>query len=163
MSKPSSIRAPVVGAAGTNRRNRRRRQAARRGDRPYFRAKAALDATFRLIGRTERTIASSEWCAAERPVRTCNDLHNASARLVAASQKLGCAARRLAEVNKCILREPERSLEAPGPLTFTTECWVLAAGLLQQTSDRLVDLQEAVLAGLESGELVPEPESAPRE
>ena len=158
------MRAPVRDAVGARRRNRRRREAAPRAGwvRPLFRAQCALDTTTRLVDRTLSEIASSEQCAHLRPVRTTKDLHNASARLVAASQKLQTAARKLAEVNEWILREPERSRHAPPLLVCATECWVDTAELLQDAADQLVSLQQAVLEGLESGELVPEPESAPR-
>lgn len=167
MSTVSSMRASAREAAGARRRiNRRCEQLARRAGwvRPIFRAAAALDATMRLIDRTQRTIASSECCAAERPIQTSKDLQYASDRLIQASQKLECARRKLAQVREYAMREPERSLAVPALLLDVTQKWVDMAGLLQDTADQLFDLHEEVLEGIVSGELVPEqdPQHAPR-
>ena len=162
------MRAPSSGAVGTRCQNRLRERLARCAGwiRPYFRAAAAIDTTMRLIDRTQRTIASSERCAHVRPIRASKDLQHASDRLMAATQKLDCAWRKLALMNERAIREPERSGPVPALLLDATETWVETATLLRDTADQLFNLHEDVLHGIESGELVPEqepePERAPR-
>ncbi len=107
--------------------------------------------------------AESERCAHLRPVRTWRDLHNISALLITASRKLECAARKLAQIQESIVREPERSCGVPDVLVRATEMWVFTAELLRDTSNELFSLQADVLEALRSGVLMPEePEPAPR-
>ena len=79
---------------------------------------------------------------------------------MAATQKLGCAWRKLARVNECAIREPERSGAVPGLLLDATEMWVHTAERLRDTADQLFNLHTDVLEGIVSGELVPEQEPA---
>jgi hypothetical protein len=162
MMRPNRTQAPK-GAAGKCR-DRRRPQGRRRlaWVRPLRRAQRALDACVGLIDSALRTGAASERCADRTPIRASRGLHHASGQLVDASARLARAANALAATNECIAREPERALFAPELLIGVTERWVAVAQRLNEVADDVFVVHENVLSGLESGELIAEPEPVRR-
>jgi hypothetical protein len=156
MARTSSGSTPR-GATGNCRDPRRAKRGGRaEWVRPYRRIHHALNASVRLIQSTLRTVAVSERCAHRRPVRTALKLYGASDLLVIASARLRRAAEGLAQVNDCIARAPEHSAGVPALLVEATERFVSVAGWLTGAAGQVFGLQEDVLHGLETGELVPE-------
>lgn len=83
-------------------------------------------------------------------------------RLADATERLGRAARELAETNECIAREPERAFLAPDLLTGEAQRWLHVAARLEAVAGEVFALHENVLSGLATGTLVPEPQPDPR-
>jgi hypothetical protein len=162
MIRPNHVQAPK--SATGKCRDRRRPQGRRRlaWVRQFRRAQRALDACVALIDSSLRTAIASEHSLYGRPIRTSRDLHQASGCLVDASKQLGRAANALAETTQCMAREPERAAGAPELVLSESERWVHVAAYLQEASGEIFALHENVLGGLESGELVPEPEPVRR-
>jgi hypothetical protein len=162
MTRPNHAQA-LEDAAG-NCRNRRRPQGRRRlaWVRQFQRARRVLDTCVGLINSSVRTTAALERSFDQRPIRSSRDLHDVSGRLVDASARLGRAARELAETTKCIAREPEGAALAPDLITYETRRWINVAARLQAVAGEVFALHEDILGGLESGTLVPEPETVRR-
>lgn len=141
-------------------RNRHERGAA--WVRSFCRAYRALDASIRLADAALRDAVASRRRARRRPVQASRDLHEAEGLLVDALARLLRAARELAETNACIGREPETARFAPELLIVATARWVELSGRLNEAADVIFALHREVLAGLETGTLVPEREPADR-
>jgi hypothetical protein len=103
-------------------------------------------------------VADSEETAVLRPVRTTRKLDHASAQLITASRRLGRAAHALGQANDCIARHPERARGAPERMFAETWRFVQISAQLTNAMGEVFDLQEDVIAALEAGELVPEPD-----
>jgi hypothetical protein len=73
-----------------------------------------------------------------------------------ASARLTRAAQELAEATECIGRHPETAAGAPELLLQATERWVHVAETLGGVAEQMFGLQNDLLHGLETGELVPE-------
>lgn len=162
MTRPNRARAPK-GADGTCR-NRRRPQGERRPKwvRPFIRATRAITSSARLIDSTVLEVAATECHVHRRPVRTSQNLHEASGRLVGVWIRLYQAARDLVRANEYMARDPEHSAEVPELLAETTRSWIEVAERLGEVVDDLVTFQRDVLHSLETGMLVPEPSPAGR-
>jgi len=130
--------------------------------RPYCRAQRAINASIRLIGTTLRTVAKTERCAHRRPIHASRRLQEAGNLLVHASSQLVRAAKELVEVNACIAHEPDRTSGVPRLLAQATEHCAELTEWVEDASGNVLDLQEEVLLGLETGILVPEPPAGRR-
>lgn len=124
--------------------------------RPFRRAHRALDASVHLICRTLLTAGASSRRAHRRPIQSSRELAEASGLLIQASTRLNWAWRELAEASACAAREPGNAGEVTELLLAATERCVYMAGWLQESAEKVVTLQEDVLEGLRTGNLVPE-------
>ena len=126
--------------------------------RPLLRATRAIQASARLITSTVGKVHDCKRRAACRPISTSKNLHAASGKLVDASARLEWAMQYMAELNACIANDPKTPRDIPRLLTEATESWLFLTGWLVEVADDLFSLQNDVLEGLKTGELVPEPE-----
>lgn len=162
MANATSLGAPR-GAAGTCRRRRRLQRAARpEWVRAYRRVQQDLDASFGLIDWSYCAAEVSEKCAASRPVGTAQKLSSATRRLAAGTRRLLHAARELANAQECLERMPGCRDQGPELIALAAERWGKIAAFLEGTAAGVVALQLDVLAGLATGELVPEPATGRR-
>jgi hypothetical protein len=118
----------------------------------------ALDSSVRLIQSILCAVAESEECAVRRPVRATRKLDHASGQLRTVTRRLGRAAHALGQANACIARHPERSAGAPAKMIRATYRFVEVSAQLTGAAGEVWSLQEDVIAALEAGELVPEPD-----
>jgi hypothetical protein len=153
VTKAAHARAPK-GAC----RDRRRPQDGARPAwvRPFRRLQRCLDASVRLIGATVRTYDASQRHAHHRPIGTSLDLTRASRRLRDATARLERAALALAATSECVAREPEGAAGLPPMLCKEVERWIGVAQWLAEVADGVFTLHEDVLAGLETGQFLPE-------
>jgi hypothetical protein len=143
------------------------RRGVRRARRPLWvarlrRLNRAVAASSRMIDSTMEAIERASGHAAECPVRTTRELQRLSRRLSGASLRLSQAVRAMGDTSESMLREPERAGGAPRLLIDATARWARAALALDHTSAQLLSLQEEVLEGLCSGEIIPESDGTKR-
>lgn len=108
------------------------------------------------------TVTESLGHAAQCPARTSRDLHRASGRLIGASIRLQRAARSLRDTARCAAGDDGVAVEVPLLLRAATQRWMAAWQFLEATQEQLFLLHEGLVEGLETGELVPEPEKPAR-
>lgn len=165
MTKPGSARAPKGAVGGTCRRNRRRSPSARRPGwvRPYRRAQRAIDSAASVIFSTFDTVEGAGRCVERHPLRTARRLTSAVRRMTAASLRLIDARRELAAANEALGRAPEsQNGDAPELMELAAERCQAVATYIPIAVHEVLSAQLDVLAGLATGELVPERASGSR-
>ena len=151
------MRAPRKGAVGGCRRNRRHRGERPEWVRPYRRAQRALDASAGIIFATFDAAMQSEDGVKRRPVRCARRLNQAIRKMAHACLRVAVAARELNIARECLSRAPhEQSGHAPELLELVAERCQAVANYIPVAVAEAAAAQLSVLAGLESGELVPE-------
>lgn len=152
LSRPNHAQAPRR-ANGTCRNRRERRPA---WVRQLARANRAIRATVRLANKVLVAVARADGKVDHCPIHASRRMHEATAGLAEAAAWLERAARALAKTNACVLRDPASALAVPQLLGEATQEWLLAAEWLAQVTADVFSIHEAVLHGLETGELVAE-------
>ena len=151
------MRAPRKGAAGACRRNRRQRGERPEWVRPYRRARRAIDASASLVFAAFSAAIQCEDRAAKRPVSSARRVNHALRGIVTASLGLAEAKHQLAIARECLSRDPEQQKgDAADILALATEHWEAVANHIHVAVADAMAVQVQVLAGLKSGELVPE-------
>ena len=156
MANATSLRV-LPGTAGTCRRRRRPQGSARpEWVRPYRRVQRDLDVSLGLIDSSYRAATVSEKWVASRPVGTSVKLSGATRRLGTALRRLMHAAGELAEARRCLERVPGCRDQGSELVALAAERWEHVVELLKGTAVGVAALHLDVLAGLATGELVPE-------
>jgi hypothetical protein len=151
------MRAPRKGAAGACRRNRRQQGARPEWVRPYRRAQRALDSSVNLISATMVTAMTSADGAQRRPLRTVQKLSRAMRRMVVACLRLAQGSRELAVARECLRLAPEaQNSDTAEILDFAAERCQKVAKYIHVAVHDTTAVQLGVLAGLATGQLVPE-------